>query len=367
MIENLIVSLQSYKTQMEYQNVDFDGDRPAQYSWLRDEMSKLYKEDTSIFGPTSPTAPSASWSTMSKKEKEAYTKQNKSESELVKKGYARVREKVKEIRQSFSQAVINGKRSGSGKIVYEFYDELIKIWGGAAATKPLSFGVNTETLNDDLESCKDDQLQQDDQSFLPGEDEIFGSDEDENDELFAAGKKSELLSDEESQSKDGRKRKIVNQVPKLIDNKRKHLEKTLSAAQRDGLLLNEAKEESKFRKDLADATREATSCFSKALKDVSSSMAQVGCGLSRSIEMMAQAVMAQTMNNTLATAQSAPYNQNHFYQNCVPNVYPAPVSHQVTAQHIQPNAQQQIGTPNLIQQDYQPNKGNGEENVYHQL
>lgn len=40
----------------------------------------------------------------------------------------------------------------------------------------------------------------------------------------------------------GNKRK-ANCVPKLIDNKRKHLEKKLSAAQRDGLLIKEAKED----------------------------------------------------------------------------------------------------------------------------
>ena len=52
--------------------------------------------------------------------------------------------KGKEITQSFSQGVVKGSRSGSGKIVYEFYDELITIWGGSAATKPLSFGINME-------------------------------------------------------------------------------------------------------------------------------------------------------------------------------------------------------------------------------
>ena len=52
MAENLITCLQSFKSKMEYENVDFDGDRPAQYSWLRQEMSKLYEvENTSLFGP----------------------------------------------------------------------------------------------------------------------------------------------------------------------------------------------------------------------------------------------------------------------------------------------------------------------------
>ena len=344
-----------------YRNVDFDGDRPSQYSWLRDEMSKIYDEDTSIFGPISLT-PASPLSTMTKKEKEAFMKQNKAESKLIKKGYARIREKVKEIRQSFSQAVVNGTRSGSGKVVYEFYDELITIWGGSAATKPLSFGVGTETLNESNNS-KHDQLQQ---SLLNNDDEIFGLVGTEADEIDPAEKETELLSDEESQSMDGRKRKSINQVPKLIDNKRRHLEKTLSAAQRDALFLNEAKEESKFRKDLTDATREATSCFSNALKEVSSSMQQVGNGLSRSIEMMAQAVMAQTMNNS--QAPPVPFNQNLFYQNNVPNVYPVPNSHQLAPHGIQSNVHLQSGKQhNQIQPGYSPKESLGEENVYHQL
>jgi hypothetical protein len=36
MIENLIKCFQSYKTQMEYKNLDFDGDRPAQYTNQRE-------------------------------------------------------------------------------------------------------------------------------------------------------------------------------------------------------------------------------------------------------------------------------------------------------------------------------------------
>jgi hypothetical protein len=52
MVENLIKCLKLIRVnEMEYKNVDFDGDRPAQYTWVRQEMAKLYDEDTSIFGP----------------------------------------------------------------------------------------------------------------------------------------------------------------------------------------------------------------------------------------------------------------------------------------------------------------------------
>ena len=111
-------------------------------------------------------------------------------------------------------------------------------------------------------------------------------------------------------TKVAKKRKIVNQIPLLIDNKRKHLEKTLSAAQRDKLLLTEAREDSTLRKNLAEATKQSTELFSSALKDVSNSIVQVGNGISRSMEMMSQAIMAQVMANS----QPRPFNQNHFYQ-----------------------------------------------------
>ena len=40
-------------------------------------------------------------------------------------------------------------------------------------------------------------------------------------------------------------------VPRLIDNKRKHLERQLSAAERDKLLINEAKKEPMFQKEIS--------------------------------------------------------------------------------------------------------------------
>ena len=52
-------------------------------------------------------------------------------------------------------------------------------------------------------------------------------------------------------------------VPKLIDNKRRHLERTLSAKQRDALLLQEAQDDKSFRKDLTDALKESTKCIAE--------------------------------------------------------------------------------------------------------
>ena len=94
---------------MEYKNVDFDGDRSVQYTALREDMAKLYSGvNVALFRPVTVTQPRVPIRDMDKEEKAAYLKITKE---------ARVKEKVKEIRQSFFQAVTTGSRSGSGKLV----------------------------------------------------------------------------------------------------------------------------------------------------------------------------------------------------------------------------------------------------------
>ena len=58
MIANLITCFMAYKLRMEYQALDFDGDRAAQYKEFRKELTKLYEiEDVSLFGPVSLSSP----------------------------------------------------------------------------------------------------------------------------------------------------------------------------------------------------------------------------------------------------------------------------------------------------------------------
>ena len=54
----------------------------------------------------------------------------------------------------------------------------------------------------------------------------------------------EEISDTPVRQQNRKKRK--NAVPRLVDQKRKHLERNMSSAQRDLLLINEAKEDAKF-------------------------------------------------------------------------------------------------------------------------
>ena len=50
----------------------------------------------------------------------------KTQKDLIKKGYQRVNEKVKELRQTF-QNILAGRRSGSAKISDRYYEDLFRI------------------------------------------------------------------------------------------------------------------------------------------------------------------------------------------------------------------------------------------------
>ncbi len=65
---------------------------------------------------------------------------------------------------------------------------------------------------------------------------------------------------------------FANVVPCLIDNKRRHLEKALSSAQRDQVFLDEAKEDKEIRRDLGNAVRDSSAAFNNALANIGTSM-----------------------------------------------------------------------------------------------
>ncbi|PFX13472.1 hypothetical protein AWC38_SpisGene22439 [Stylophora pistillata] len=116
MVDDFLRALGEFKANMEYRNVDFNADKNKQY-----EAESQRKE---------------------------LVEKVKSEKALIKKSYSRVMEKIKELRQKFCNAVTTGSRSGSGKLVMEFYDVIVKIWGGSPSTEPLSFGVQSSVLHD---------------------------------------------------------------------------------------------------------------------------------------------------------------------------------------------------------------------------
>ena len=211
-------------------------------------MAKIHPE---FFGLAEETAPFKPVCEMTADEKAAYGKQSKEERKLIKTGYTRIQQKVKETRQSFSKAVITGSRSGSGKLVCEHYETLKSIWGGSSNIEPLSCGIDSteiqetgegpSSLKEGDEDYTDDPIIYDDESI-----ELEGSE-------FAAQATPTSI------------------VPKLIDRKRKHMERALSAAERDSVLMEDAKED-KFRREMAEAMKASAASFGEALGTVSASI-----------------------------------------------------------------------------------------------
>ena len=276
-VNNLIQCLANYKSHMEFNSSDYNADKVKQYEAVRVLLAEIYADVPSLFGPpclvSSPLL-SKSDDSLDEREKQLKVmlqKQRKDEKELVKKGYQRVQEKLKEIRQNFSVAVTSGRRSGSGKVVMDFYDQLVQIWGGSPSTEPLSCGTCTDEVNS-----------------LDKEQSVLSSDDkDDSDDLTGIGDNENI----------SRKRKVVNPTPKLIDNKRKHMERQLSSAQRDQLLMNEAKEDSKFKRDMAEAMRQSNETFATSMQQMSTSIVQVAQSLSQSVELMSRALFSNDQNN----------------------------------------------------------------------
>ena len=66
------------------------------------------------------------------------------------------------------------------------------------------------------------------------------------------------------------------------------MQRQLSASQRDQILLNEAKEDAQFKRDIAEAIRHSNETFSASIERMSESILQVAQGLSRSMQLLMQ-------------------------------------------------------------------------------
>ena len=145
LIEKLLRYIKEYKTQCEFNGIDFEADLQSLYTELRSCMAA---EDPCEFGPQA-LSEQKNPRDMEKAEYETYKSKRDEEKKLMRKGYDRIKEKVKNMRQDYRTAMNKGTRSGSGKIVQDNYDLLTDIWGGSPATTSLPFGVDGMNDNDE--------------------------------------------------------------------------------------------------------------------------------------------------------------------------------------------------------------------------
>ena len=138
--------------------------------------------------------------------------------------------KKKKIRQAFSSAVLNGSRSGSGKLVVEYYDQLVEIYGGTASTQPLRFGCESSQQSSSTDDTGTGSLslsagqEQSSCSFINLSCTPATTDEPSAEDF--EGQEGNLFQTPVSKDK---KRNCPKDPVQLIDDKRQHLEKSLSA------------------------------------------------------------------------------------------------------------------------------------------
>ena len=145
-VEILLKYLKEYKVTCDFNGKDFEQDLSAMYTEIRRCLAVDFCDE---FGPESPTEPEKPLKEMTSEEYQDYKKRLDKEQGLIKKGYDRVKEKIRNVRQDFRAAVNKGTRSGSGRIVQENYELLSEIWGGSPATTSLSFGIDGGTIGDE--------------------------------------------------------------------------------------------------------------------------------------------------------------------------------------------------------------------------
>ena len=142
MVEQLVKCLKDYKVEMDYKNVDFNADVVALYTRIREDMAGHFGDDEQLFGPVSLTESNKALTGMTKEELKRHNMMVSAEKSLIKKGYNRIKEKIRAIRKAYNKAITQGTRSGSGKVVQEYFDDL-KLWKGSPATEKLEFGITS--------------------------------------------------------------------------------------------------------------------------------------------------------------------------------------------------------------------------------
>ena len=293
MIEDLITCLYNYKVSMEYKGKDFDGDRAQQYSVVRTEMAKKYSNE--YFG-----AEKAETFIIDDEQTPEEIKEKKNEvkvcENLIKTGYNRILEKVKDIRQKFSNALTSGTRSGSGKIILEHFDLLKQIYGGAPSAVKIPVSIDTSSVNnttgfDQSDGDESDNNDNDDEfsnnQLSPNRDDLENTVSLRNNDDTESSNRG--VTESENANPNKKKRKSYdNVIPKLIDNKRVHLEKKLSSSQRDSILLAEAREDIALRKEVINSINNSNEVFSNAMTGISDSIKILSETMAKSMQTLAQ-------------------------------------------------------------------------------
>ena len=221
--------LSNINSQYELKSLDFESDYVALYTDAREAMAALHDEEN--VGPQK--LAEIGDEADPNKYKALITDQRKN----MKIGYERVKQKARDIGQEYRTAVTQGTRSGSSRDVCEKWEQLKILWGGSAAAAWLT---NCRAIISHAEKQSDfnyhDEMNECNEGMHDnGEGVTQNRDGRAEDILKSASDNSpSVLNSVEQQrvSNQNCKRKNAGgTVQAFVDNKRKQLEKNISAAQ----------------------------------------------------------------------------------------------------------------------------------------
>ena len=91
----------------------------------------------------------------------------------------------------------------------------------------------------------------------------------------------------------GKARVNTAKIAQLVDNKRKHMERNLSQAQRDKILMSTAKDEVAMKKNLLDAFAQSNKVFEASMSKMTDCLTSLGSGIASAVQMVAMALSGQ--------------------------------------------------------------------------
>ena len=106
MVNDLLTFIKDFKSKKEFDGVDFEGDLVVFYGEMRKMMAINFND--SDFGPVTVSESPKPLQDMNEKELKEFNNMVELEKSTIKKGYDRVKEKIKALRQDYRNAVNNG-------------------------------------------------------------------------------------------------------------------------------------------------------------------------------------------------------------------------------------------------------------------
>lgn len=91
-------------------------------------------------------------------------------------------------------------------------------------------------------------------------------------------------------SSKGKGEVCVSTIPKLVDNKRKHMEKRMSQAQRDQFLMSTAKDDLLMKRDMLEAFQKSNQTLDDAISKMTNCLTSLGNGIAQGMQMLATAL-----------------------------------------------------------------------------